>query len=149
MKRLFEIEVPEVRDGTVEIKSLSRDPGSRTKMAVWSSNPNVDPIGSCVGNHGARVQMVMDELKGEKIDIIQYSDDPVEYIKESLNPAKVISVEVLDAEEKTCRVTVPAFQLSLAIGKKGQNACLAAKLTGWKIDIQPDEAAEPEEAEQE
>ena len=93
--------------------------------------------------------MVMDELKGEKIDIIQYSDDPVEYIKESLNPAKVISVEVLDAEEKTCRVTVPAFQLSLAIGKKGQNACLAAKLTGWKIDIQPDEAAEPEEAEQE
>lgn len=149
VKRLFEIEVPEVRDGTVEIKSLSRDPGSRTKMAVWSSNPNVDPIGSCVGNHGARVQMVMDELKGEKIDIIQYSDDPVEYIKESLNPAKVISVEVLDAEEKTCRVTVPAFQLSLAIGKKGQNACLAAKLTGWKIDIQPDEAAEPEEAEPE
>ncbi len=140
VKRLFEAEVPEVRDGIVEIKSISRDAGSRTKMAVWSSNESVDPIGACVGNHGARVQAVMDELRGEKIDIIKYSDDPVEYIKESLNPAKVVSVEV-NEEEKSCHVVVPEFQLSLAIGKKGQNACLAAKLTGWKIDIQsqPDE----------
>ncbi len=140
VKRLFEAEVPEVRDGIVEIKSISRDAGSRTKMAVWSSNDSVDPIGACVGNHGARVQAVMDELRGEKIDIIKYSDDPVEYIKESLNPAKVISVE-LNEEEKSCHVLVPEYQLSLAIGKKGQNACLAAKLTGWKIDIQsqPDE----------
>ncbi|MBE7042319.1 MAG: transcription termination/antitermination protein NusA [Ruminococcaceae bacterium] len=135
VKRLFEAEVPEVRDGIVEIKSISRDAGSRTKMAVWSSNESVDPIGACVGNHGARVQAVMDELRGEKIDIIKYSDDPVEYIKESLNPAKVFSVEV-NEEEKSCHVVVPEFQLSLAIGKKGQNACLAAKLTGWKIDIQ-------------
>ncbi len=142
VKRLFESEVPEVHDGIVEIKSISRDAGSRTKMAVWSSNPSVDPIGACVGNHGARVQAVMDELRGEKIDIIKYNEDPVEYIKESLNPAKVISVEI-DEEEKACHVVVPEFQLSLAIGKKGQNACLAAKLTGWKIDIQsqPDDEA--------
>ncbi|MDY4977212.1 MAG: transcription termination factor NusA [Clostridia bacterium] len=151
VKRLFESEVPEVRDGTVEIKSISRDPGSRTKMAVWSANKSVDPIGACVGNHGTRVQAVMDELKGEKIDIVKYSEDPVEYIKESLSPAKVISVEV-DEETKSCHVLVPEFQLSLAIGKKGQNACLAAKLTGWKIDIQsqseeetPAEAAQEEE----
>lgn len=135
VKRLFETEVPEIRDGIVEIKSISRDAGSRTKMAVMSENPAVDPIGACVGNHGARVQAVMDELKGEKIDIIKYSDDPVEYIRESLNPAKAISVEI-NEEEKSCHVVVPEFQLSLAIGKKGQNACLAAKLTGWKIDIQ-------------
>lgn len=135
VKRLFESEVPEIHDGIVEIKSISRDAGSRTKMAVCSSNPSVDPIGACVGNHGARVQAVMDELRGEKIDIIKYNEDPVEYIKESLNPAKVISVEI-NEEEKSCHVVVPEFQLSLAIGKKGQNACLAAKLTGWKIDIQ-------------
>ena len=140
VKRLFETEVPEIHDGTVEIKSISRDPGSRTKLAVCSTDSSVDPIGACVGNRGNRVQTIVDELRGEKIDIIKYSDDPAEYIKESLSPAQVVSVDI-DEETRSCHVIVPDFQLSLAIGKKGQNACLAAKLTGWKIDIKSESAA--------
>lgn len=134
IKRLFELEVPEIHDGTVEIKSISREAGSRTKIAVFSKVENVDPVGACVGQKGARVQAVVDELRGEKIDIIKWSADPVDYISSSLSPAKVIRVDV-DEEEKSARVIVPDFQLSLAIGKEGQNARLAARLTGWKIDI--------------
>lgn len=134
IKRLFELEVPEIHDGVVEIKSISREAGSRTKIAVESKDPNVDPVGACVGPKGARVQAIVDELKSEKIDIIKYSKDPAEFIASSLSPAKVISTEV-NVEEKTAKVVVPDYQLSLAIGKEGQNARLAAKLTGWKIDI--------------
>lgn len=134
VKRLFEREVPEISEGIVQIKSISREAGSRTKMAVWSSDPGIDPIGACVGAKGQRVANIVDELKGEKIDIIVYSEDPVEYISSALSPAKVVSVEP-NLEEKTARVVVPDYQLSLAIGKEGQNARLAAKLTGWKIDI--------------
>ena len=134
IKRLFELEVPEIHDGVVEIKSISREAGSRTKIAVESRDPNVDPVGACVGPKGTRVQAIVDELKGEKIDIIKYSDDYDEFISSSLSPAKVISSEI-DIENKTAKVVVPDYQLSLAIGKEGQNARLAAKLTGWKIDI--------------
>ena len=139
VKRLFELEVPEVYDGTVEIRSVAREAGSRTKMAVWSPEPNVDPIGACVGPRGARVNTIVEELKGEKIDIIRWSEDPVEYIAAALSPADVVSVEELPAvgDAKSCRVVVPDDQLSLAIGKEGQNARLAAKLTGYKIDIKP------------
>ena len=139
VKRLFELEVPEVYDGTVEIRSVAREAGSRTKMAVWSPDPNVDPIGACVGPRGARVNTIVEELKGEKIDIIRWSEDPVEYIAAALSPADVVSVEELPAvgDAKSCRVVVPDDQLSLAIGKEGQNARLAAKLTGYKIDIKP------------
>ena len=134
IKRLFELEVPEIHDGVVEIKSISREAGSRTKIAVESRDPNVDPVGACVGPKGTRVQAIVDELKGEKIDIIKYSDDYDEFISSSLSPAKVISSEI-DIENKTAKVVVPDYQLSLAIGKEGQNARLAAKFTGWKIDI--------------
>ncbi|MFW5648374.1 MAG: transcription termination factor NusA [Candidatus Alkaliphilus sp. MAG34] len=134
VKRLFEFEVPEIHDGIVEIKSISREAGSRTKIAVDSRDPNVDSVGACVGPKGIRVQAIVDELNGEKIDIIKYSDDPEKFIASSLSPAKVILCEV-EPEEKTARVIVPDYQLSLAIGKEGQNARLAAKLTGWKIDI--------------
>ncbi len=134
VKRLFELEVPEIHDGTVEIKSISREPGSRTKIAVYSKDENVDPVGACVGQKGTRVQAIVDELRGEKIDIIKWSNDPKEYISSSLSPAKVVRVDV-NEEEKAARVVVPDYQLSLAIGKEGQNARLAAKLTGWKIDI--------------
>ncbi|HOA54637.1 MAG TPA: transcription termination factor NusA [Clostridiales bacterium] len=134
VKRLFELEVPEIHDGTVEIKSISREAGSRTKIAVYSRDPNVDPIGACVGQRGTRVQAIVDELRGEKIDIIKWSSDPEEFISSSLSPAKVVRVDV-DEEARTARVIVPDFQLSLAIGKEGQNARLAARLTGWKIDI--------------
>lgn len=134
VKRLFELEVPEIHDGTVEIKSISREAGSRTKIAVYSKDPNVDPVGACVGQKGTRVQAIVDELRGEKIDIIRWSNDPEEYISSSLSPAKVVRVDV-DDEARTARVIVPDFQLSLAIGKEGQNARLAARLTGWKIDI--------------
>ncbi len=134
VKRLFELEVPEIHDGVVEIKSISREPGSRTKIAVFSKDDNVDPVGACVGQKGTRVQAIVDELRGEKIDIIKWSSDPEEYISHSLSPAKVIRVDISEAE-KSAKVTVPDFQLSLAIGKEGQNARLAAKLTGWKIDI--------------
>ena len=137
VKRLFELEVPEIFDGTVEIRSIAREAGSRTKMAVYSSDPEIDPIGACVGPKGGRVASIVNELGGEKIDIIKYSDDPCEYIAAALSPAEVISVELLD-EPKTCRVVVPDGQLSLAIGKEGQNARLAAKITGYKIDIKPE-----------
>lgn len=134
VKRLFELEVPEIHDGTVEIKSISREAGSRTKIAVYSRDPNVDPIGACVGQRGTRVQAIVDELRGEKIDIIKWSSDPEEYISSSLSPAKVVRVDI-DEDTRTARVIVPDFQLSLAIGKEGQNARLAARLTGWRIDI--------------
>ncbi len=143
VKRLFELEVPEIYDGTVEVKSIAREAGSRTKLAVWSADPNVDPIGACVGPRGTRVNNIVEELKGEKMDIVKYSDDPAEYIAAALSPADVISVTVLE-DGKSCRVIVPDDQLSLAIGKEGQNARLAARLTGWKIDIKP--ASAPEEA---
>ena len=149
VKRLFELEVPEIFDGTVEIKSVAREAGSRTKLAVWSADPNVDPIGACVGPRGQRVNTIVDELKGEKMDIIKYSDNPAEYIAAALSPADVISVEELP-DGKSCRVVVPDDQLSLAIGKEGQNARLAAKLTGYKIDIKPASAPlEPIEAPEE
>jgi N utilization substance protein A len=134
VKRLFEQEVPEIFDGVVEIKSVSREGGSRTKMAVHSNDPDVDPIGACVGANGNRVNVIVDELKGEKIDIILWDEDPKKYIAAALSPSKVVSVEV-DEENKSAKVIVPDYQLSLAIGKDGQNARLAARLTGWKIDI--------------
>ena len=134
VKRLFELEVPEIYNGIVEIKNICREPGSRTKIAVYSKEENVDPVGACVGQRGTRVQAIVDELRGEKIDIIQWSSNVKEFISSSLNPAKVIRVDI-DEENKSAKVTVPDYQLSLAIGKEGQNARLAAKLTGWKIDI--------------
>ena len=144
VKRLFEMEVPEIYDGTVEVKSIAREAGSRTKLAVWSADPNVDAIGACVGPRGQRVNNIVEELGGEKVDIIKYSEDPAEYIAAALSPADVISVTTLE-EGKNCRVVVPDDQLSLAIGKEGQNARLAAKLTGYKIDIKPQSAPVEEE----
>lgn len=140
VKRLFELEVPEIFDGTVEIKSIAREAGSRTKMSVWSSDPDVDPIGSCVGPKGGRVAAIVNELGGEKIDIIKYSENPEEYIAAALAPSEVVSV-TMQEDGKSCRVIVPDSQLSLAIGKEGQNARLAAKLTGFKIDIKPQSEA--------
>ncbi len=140
VKRLFELEVPEIFDGTVEIKSIAREAGSRTKMAVWSADSNVDPIGSCVGPRGGRVAAIVNELGGEKIDIVKYSESPEEYIAAALSPSEVVSVTMLE-DGKSCRVIVPDSQLSLAIGKEGQNARLAAKLTGFKIDIKPQSEA--------
>ena len=140
VKRLFELEVPEIFDGTVEIRSIAREAGSRTKMAVYSADPEIDPIGACVGPRGGRVASIVNELGGEKIDIIKYSEDPEQYIASALSPAEVVSVEVLE-EGRSCRVIVPDSQLSLAIGKEGQNARLAARLTGYKIDIKPESAA--------
>lgn len=140
VRRLFELEVPEIFDGTVEIMSVSREAGSRTKFAVRSVVENVDPIGACVGQKGARVNSIVDELNGEKIDIISWSKDPKEYISSSLSPAKVTSI-VTDEAQKSAKVVVPDYQLSLAIGKEGQNARLAAKLTGWKIDIKSESQA--------
>ena len=131
---MFEAEVTEVKDGTVEIKSIAREAGSRTKIAVWSNNPDVDAVGACVGMNGARVNAIVSELRGEKIDIINWSENPAVFIENALSPAKVISV-VADDEEKTASVVVPDYQLSLAIGKEGQNVRLAARLTGFKIDI--------------
>ncbi|MDO4811647.1 MAG: transcription termination factor NusA [Eubacteriales bacterium] len=136
VKRLFELEVPEIFDGTVEIRSIAREAGNRTKMAVWSADENIDPIGACVGQRGARVNAIVEELRGEKIDIIKYSEDPAQFIAAALAPAEVISVTLAE-EGKSCRVIVPDDQLSLAIGKEGQNARLAARLTGYKIDIKP------------
>ena len=136
VKRLFELEVPEIFDGTVEIRSIAREAGSRTKMAVWSADENVDPIGACVGPRGQRVAAIVEELHGEKIDIIKYSEDPAEFIAAALAPSDVEEVRLAD-EGKVCRVIVPDDQLSLAIGKEGQNARLAARLTGYKIDIKP------------
>ena len=140
VKRLFEAEVTEVEDGTVEIKSISREAGSRTKIAVWSNNPDVDPVGACVGLNGVRVNTIVEELCGEKIDIINWSDNSAILIENALSPAKVISV-MADEEEKVAKVVVPDYQLSLAIGKSGQNARLAARLTGFKIDIKSETQA--------
>ncbi len=152
LKRLFELEVPEIHDGIVEIKAISREAGSRSKIAVYSKNENVDPVGSCVGHKGMRVQAIVQELKGEKIDVVKWSSDPTEFIANALSPAKVLAVELF-SEEKMARVVVPDYQLSLAIGKEGQNARLAAKLTGWKIDIknesQDEENLEDKEGESE
>ncbi|MDD7113850.1 MAG: transcription termination factor NusA [Lachnospiraceae bacterium] len=145
VKRLFEKEVAEVYDGTVEIKSIAREAGSRTKIAVASNDPNVDPVGACVGLNGARVNAIVNDLQGEKIDIITWDDDPATLIENALSPSNVVSVDV-DEEEKSAKVVVPDYQLSLAIGKEGQNARLAAKLTGYKIDIKSEsQAAELEE----
>lgn len=140
VKRLFESEVTEVKDGTVEIKSIAREAGSRTKIAVWSTNPDVDPVGACVGMNGARVNAIVSELRGEKIDIINWSDNPAILIENALSPAKVISV-MADPDERSAGVIVPDYQLSLAIGKEGQNARLAARLTGYKIDIKSETQA--------
>lgn len=142
VRRLLESEVPEIFDGLVEIKSVSREAGSRSKIAVYSADENVDPVGACIGQRGARVNRIVDQLGGEKLDIVRYSENPAEYVAAALAPADVISVEILSEEERSCRVVVPNNQLSLAIGNKGQNARLAAKLTGWKIDINP-ETEEP------
>lgn len=138
VKRMFETEVPEIFDGIVEIKAVSREAGSRTKLAVFSHDPEVDAVGACIGAKGTRVSEIVDELGGEKIDIIEYSEKPEEFIAAALSPANVVSVEIADDGTQSCRVTVPDNQLSLAIGNKGQNARLAAKLTGWKIDIKPE-----------
>lgn len=140
VKRLFEAEVTEVKDGIVEIKSIAREAGSRTKIAVWSNDPDVDPVGACVGMNGARVNAIVSELRGEKIDIVNWSDNPAILIENALSPAKVISV-MADTDEKTASVIVPDYQLSLAIGKEGQNARLAARLTGYKIDIKSETQA--------
>ena len=144
VKRLFELEVPEIYDGTVEVKSIAREAGSRTKMAVWSNDENVDPIGACVGPKGQRVGTIVEELRGEKIDIIKYSEDAPAFIAAALAPADVVDVWMAD-EGKACRVIVPDDQLSLAIGKEGQNARLAARLTGYKIDIKPQSYKDPED----
>ena len=140
VKRLFESEVTEIKDGTVEIKSIAREAGSRTKMAVWSNNPNVDAVGACVGINGSRVNTIVEELRGEKIDIINWDDNPGNMIQNALSPAKIVAV-FADPDEKTAKVVVPDYQLSLAIGKEGQNARLAARLTGYKIDIKSETQA--------
>ena len=145
IKRLFELEVPEISSGVVEIKAAAREPGHRTKIAVWSNDPHVDPVGACVGARGARVRMVTNELRGEKVDIVPYSDDPREFVMRALQPAKVKEVR-LDEETGTATVVVHDFQLSLAIGKEGQNARLAARLTGWRIDIKSETQLAEEEA---
>ncbi len=138
VKRLFETEVPEIFDGVIEVKAIAREAGSRTKMAVLSHDEQIDPIGSCIGPRGTRVAKIVEELEGEKIDIVRYSDDPVVFIGEALSPAKVLKVEMEPDGSRVCHVTVPDGQLSLAIGNKGQNVRLAARLTGWKIDIRPE-----------
>lgn len=138
VRRLFENEVPEIFDGTIQVKAVSREAGSRTKLAVFSENSDIDAVGACIGPRGARVNKIVEELGGEKIDIVCYSEDPVAFVSEALSPAKVLSVEIVDEAAKSCRATVPDSQLSLAIGNKGQNVRLAARLTGWKIDIRPE-----------
>jgi N utilization substance protein A len=144
VRRLFALEVPEIADGTVEIAGIAREAGHRTKIAVRSNRAGVNAKGACIGPMGARVRNVMNELHGEKIDIVDWSEDPVEMVAHALSPARVSSVEVVDAEARAARVVVPDYQLSLAIGKEGQNARLAARLTGWRIDIRSDTAVEPE-----
>ena len=138
VKRMFEMEVPEIFDGTVEIKAISREAGARTKMAVWSKDENVDPVGACIGPRGQRVANIVEELGGEKIDIVRWSEDPAQFISAALSPATVVGVELLEGDTKSCRVTVPDHQLSLAIGNKGQNERLCARLTGYNIDIRPE-----------
>ena len=144
VRRLFELETPEIADGQVEIRNIAREAGSRSKIAVRATMENVDPVGACVGPRGGRVGAVVEELHGEKIDIVVWSEDPCEYVKAALSPADVVSVELNPTNPKACRVVVPDDQLSLAIGKEGQNACLAARLTGLKIDIKPASQAEAE-----
>src|SRR5699024_4599665 len=136
----FELEVPEIYEGIVEIKSIAREAGDRSKVSVYTTNEEVDPVGACVGARGVRVQAISDELSGEKIDIVEWSEDPVVFVANALSPSKVLNVEV-DEEERSTTVVVPDYQLSLAIGKRGQNARLAAKLTGWKIDIKSETEA--------
>ncbi|GAA0612230.1 transcription termination factor NusA [Virgibacillus siamensis] len=143
LKRLFEMEVPEIYNGTVEIKSVAREAGDRSKISVHADDPELDAVGSCVGQRGQRVQVIVNELKGEKIDVVEWSEDPVEYVSNALSPSKVVEV-LVDEEEKATTVIVPDYQLSLAIGKRGQNARLAAKLTGWKIDIKSESEAREE-----
>ena len=143
VKRLFELEVPEIASGLVEIRSIAREAGSRTKLAVWSGDENVDPVGACVGSRGGRVNAIVDELRGEKMDIVTWSDDPAEFVAAALSPADVLEVRLVPGQ-KACRAIVPDDQLSLAIGKEGQNARLAARLTGYKIDIKPASAADDE-----
>jgi N utilization substance protein A len=138
VKKLFALEVPEIADGSVEIAAIAREAGHRTKIAVRSTIPGLNAKGACIGPMGQRVRNVMHELHGEKIDIVDHSDDPAEMVAQALSPARVSSVEIVDAEARSARVIVPDFQLSLAIGKEGQNARLAARLTGWRIDIRPD-----------
>src|SRR5438309_5496019 len=145
IKRLFELEVPEIADGIVEIKACAREPGHRTKIAVWSNDNNVDPVGACVGARGARVRMVVNELRGEKIDIVPFSEDPPDFVMKALSPAKVKEVRI-DETSGTAEVIVPDYQLSLAIGKEGQNARLAARLTGWRVDIKSETQLAEEEA---
>lgn len=141
LKRLFELEVPEIHDGVVELKAVAREAGARSKIAVYSKDENVDPVGACVGPKGMRVQTVVTELKGEKIDIVKWSSDPAKFVSSALSPAKVVSVNIFE-DDKIAKVVVPDYQLSLAIGKEGQNARLAAKLTGWKIDIKSESQIE-------
>lgn len=143
IKRLFEIEVPEIRQNVVQIKSIAREAGGRTKIAVWSDEKDVDPVGACVGHKGTRIEKVVEELGGEKIDVVPWSSDPIEFIANALRPAKVVMVQI-NEDEKAAKVIVPDYQLSLAIGKEGQNARLAAKLTGWKIDIKSQSQTEQE-----
>jgi N utilization substance protein A len=144
VKKLFALEVPEIADGTVEIAALAREAGHRTKIAVRSRIPGVNAKGSCIGPMGQRVRNVMSELHGEKIDIVDWSDDPAELVAHALSPAQVSKVEIVSLDQRSARVIVPDFQLSLAIGKEGQNARLAARLTGWRIDIRSDDEAAPE-----
>jgi N utilization substance protein A len=146
VKKLFALEVPEIADGTGEIAAIAREAGHRSKIAVRSMTPGVNAKGSCIGPMGQRVRNVMSELHGEKIDIVDFSEDPAEFVANALSPARVNSVEVVDAEARSARVIVPDFQLSLAIGKEGQNARLAARLTGWRIDIRSDEGEQTSDA---
>jgi N utilization substance protein A len=148
LKRLFELEVPEIYEGIVEIRSVAREAGYRSKIAVSSRDDQIDPVGACVGHRGMRVQTVVNELRGEKIDIVRYSDEAVEFVSNALSPSKVVRVDIEEGE-KVARVVVPDHQLSLAIGKEGQNARLAAKLTGWKIDIKSESEAQGLETENE
>ena len=144
VRKLFQLEIPEIASGEVKIKNIARDPGNRTKVAVYTDRPNLDPIGACVGNRGTRINTIVNELNGEKIDLVEYSDDPLEYIARALSPAKVLSVETNDSLNMS-QVIVPDDKLSLAIGKSGQNVRLAAKLTGWKIDVKPESYVRPNE----
>lgn len=144
VRKLFELEIPEIASGEVKIKNIARDAGNRTKVAVYTDRPNIDPIGTCVGNRGTRINTIVNELNGEKIDLVEYSDDPLEYIARALSPAKVLSVETNDSLNMS-QVIVPDDKLSLAIGKNGQNVRLAAKLTGWKIDVKPESYVRPSE----
>ncbi len=145
VKKLFALEVPEIADGTVKIAAIAREAGHRTKIAVYSDVPGVNAKGACIGPMGQRARNVTAELHGEKIDIVDFSEDPAEFVAHALSPARVSSVEIVDAAARSCRVVVPDYQLSLAIGKEGQNARLAARLTGWRIDIRSDEAPAPKD----